>query len=294
MKKTLLSLTLLVILSACQQTGEKEPDFTFAFMTDIHVTWEQRADQGFRQAIDSVNALKPDFVITGGDLIMDALGQTRGRADSLFQLYDGLIKEFSMPVYHTVGNHELFAFYNRQIETTDEDYNDGMYRRYLGDPWQSFDFGGWHFIILKSIEDTESRGYEGKVSDEQMDWLREDLARLDDKTPVAVSVHIPLISAHTQWRNGGLSANGRGSVITNGKEVLDLLKTKNLKLVLQGHLHCLEDYYTDGVHFITGGAVSASWWNGPINGLEEGFMMIRVYGDELQWEYVDYGWEAVK
>jgi Icc protein len=73
---------------------------------------------------------------------------------------------------------------------------------------------------------------------------------------------------------------------------MDLLRKKNLKLVLQGHQHYYEDLYLDGVHFITGGAVSAKWWGGPIGKLEEGFMMIRVFGDQIRTEYVDYGWAA--
>jgi hypothetical protein len=72
------------------------------------------------------------------------------------------------------------------------------------------------------------------------------------------------------------------------------LRKKNLKLVLQGHQHYYEDLYMDGVHFITGGAVSSSWWNGPNGTLEEGFMVMKVYGDSISGAYVDYKWEVVK
>ncbi|HBB91109.1 MAG: hypothetical protein A2X22_04705 [Bacteroidetes bacterium GWF2_49_14] len=282
------------LLTGCTATKPAQPDFTFAFLTDIHVTPDKEAPKGFQQAIDSVNALKPDFVITGGDLIMDALGQTRGRADSLYQLYNGLMKGFRMPVHNTVGNHELFAFYNRSIDTTDVDYGDKMFRRYLGEPWHSFDYKGWHFIILKSIEQTPGRGYMGLINPEQMEWLKNDLALVDAKTPVAVSVHIPLVTVYNQWEQGGQYTNGPGSVITNGKEVLALLRSKNLKLILQGHQHYLEDIIVDGVHIITGGAVSAAWWGGPNGTLEEGFVLLKVFGDRIEWEYKDFGWEVVK
>lgn len=289
MKKLMLPILLMVLFS-CTNKKEPIPDFSFAFLTDIHLTPDNNAPQGFRQAIDTINKLKPDFVITGGDLVMDALGQSRSRADSLYQLYGGLIKEFRMPVHNTVGNHELFAFSNKQIDTLDPDYGEGMFRRYFGNPWQSFDYKGWHFILLKSIEQTPMRGYYGKINPVQMEWLKQDLARLNDTTPIAVSVHIPFITAYNQWQEGGQQVNGIGSVITNGKEVLDLLRKKNLKLVLQGHQHYYEDLYMDGVHFITGGAVSAGWWGGPLGKLEEGFMLIKVYGGEIKSEYVDYGW----
>lgn len=292
--KKLLPILLVILLIGCTTKKEKQPDFTFAFLTDIHMTPDKNAPKGFQQAIDTVNKLKPAFVITGGDLIMDALGQSRSRADSLYQLYSSLMKGFNMPVYNTVGNHELFAFYNKQIDTLDPDYGEGMFRRYLGDPWQSFDHKGWHFILLKSIEPTPSRGYYGKINPVQMEWLKQDLAKLSDSTPVVVSVHIPLITVYNQWQEGGQQVNGPGSVITNGKEVMDLLRTKNLKLVLQGHQHYYEDLYMDGVHFITGGAVSSGWWGGKTGTLEEGFMMVEIYGNQVSTRYVDYGWKVAK
>ncbi len=294
MKKISFILLITIGLAGCGSEKAVQPDFTFAFLTDIHITPEKNAPAGFRQAIDTVNSLKPDFVITGGDLIMDALGQQRSRADSLYQLYSGLLKGFSMPVYNTVGNHELFAFYNKEIDTLDPDYGEGMFRRYFGNPWQSFDYKGWHFILLKSIEPTPTRGYYGRINPVQLDWLKNDLAGISDTTPVVVSTHIPFITAYGQWQEGGQQVNGAGSVITNGKEVLDLLRKKNLKLVLQGHQHYYEDLYMDGVHFITGGAVSSSWWNGPNGTLEEGFMVMKVYGDSISGAYVDYKWEVVK
>jgi hypothetical protein len=45
------------------------------------------------------------------------------------------------------------------------------------------------------------------------------------------------------------------------------------------------------VHFITGGAVSGKWWaNDADSKPEEGFVMVHVNGEDLDWEYVDYGW----
>jgi 3',5'-cyclic AMP phosphodiesterase CpdA len=287
--KTLRTLLILALLaSGCGREQAPKPDFTFAFLTDIHITPDRSAPEKFRRAIDTVNVLKPDFVLTGGDLIMDALWAKRSRADSLYQLYISLIKGFQMPVYHTVGNHELYAFYTRDIDTTDLDYGDGMYRKYLGNPWYSFDHKGWHFIVLKSIEQTPGRTYQGEVSGEQLEWLRNDLAMVDSLTPIAVSVHIPLITVYDQWREGGQYVNGPANVITNGREVMDLLRTRNIRLILQGHLHLLEEMVVDGVHVITGGAVSAGWWEGPLGKLKEGFLLLEVYGQDVKWEYVEY------
>jgi len=55
-------------------------------MKDIHVQQEKNAAKGIHQAVDSVNNLNPDFVITGGDLVMDSLGQSFEKADQLYNL----------------------------------------------------------------------------------------------------------------------------------------------------------------------------------------------------------------
>ena len=57
-------------------------------------------------------------------------------------------------------------------------------------------------------------------------------------------------------------------------------------------MHFLADIYTQGIHFITGGAVSSRWWNGKEYGLEEGFVIVKVKGNDFTWEYFDYGWEV--
>ena len=88
--------------------------FSFLFMTDIHLQPESGATDGFKMAIDTANKLDADFVLTGGDLIMDALGVSFNRADSLYQLYVETTKNFNIPVYNTIGNHELFGIYKKR------------------------------------------------------------------------------------------------------------------------------------------------------------------------------------
>ena len=83
------------------------------------------------------------------------------------------------------------------------------------------------------------------------------------------------------------------SIINNANEVRQLFKNYNIKMVLQGHTHFLEDIFYEEIHYITGGAVSGSVWNGKRYKMEEGFMHVKITSDnDFNWEYVDYGWEA--
>lgn len=65
-------------------------------------------------------------------------------------------------------------------------------------------------------------------------------------------------------------------------------------MVLQGHLHMYEDILFNGIHYISGGAVGGGWWENRIPGKEreEGFLLIKVNGDNFSSKYIDYGWEV--
>jgi hypothetical protein len=198
-----------------------------------------------------------------------------------------------MPVYNTLGNHEVFGIYEKSgVDPGHPDYRYGMYEKWLGDTYYSFDHRGWHFMVLNSVMETEERRYIGIIDDEQIEWIKKDLLDVNPSTPIVISTHIPFITVFTQVLYGEYAPDYHGLVMENAKEVLDLFIGHNLKLVLQGHLHYLEDIEVNGTHFITAGAVSARWWNGPNHGVEEGFLLVQAGGDDFSWEYIDYGWEV--
>ena len=300
--RNLLFLGLAGLLCFCQtQEGRDQdelssPEFSFAFLTDIHLQPELGAFEGFQQAIDKVNELNPDFVITGGDLIMDALGVSYARADSLYNFYLAYMAGFDMPVYNTLGNHEIYGLYEESAsDTTNEEYGKKMFEKRIGKRYYSFDHKGWHFMVMDAVGMTSERRYKGIIDETQIDWIKADLEKVDPDTPIVISVHIPFITSYTQLTRGTQASSGEGTVITNGTEVLRLFLPYNLKLVLQGHLHFLEDIFVDNqIHFITGGAVSGRWWQGPPSDhVEEGFLMVRAGESDIDWEYIDYGWEAM-
>jgi len=300
MKKLVFLFAFAFILFSCQtqQTSKEsevsENDFSFVFITDMHVMPERNATEGFLQAIDTINSLSPDFVLTGGDNIMDALGQTYGRSDSLYNLYSETIKNLEMPIYHTMGNHEVFGLYEKSgISPDHKEYGKRLYENRLTKRYYSFDHKDWHFVVLDGIGFTEDRRYYGHIDAEQLEWLKNDLEKVGKETPVVVSTHIPLLSVGSQIMEGPNVGMSQGGVITNADEIRVILEQYNTKLVLQGHLHFLEDIQYNGIHYITGGAVSSGWWRGPRFGMEEGFVKVDVKGDDFEWEYVDFGWEVV-
>jgi 3',5'-cyclic-AMP phosphodiesterase len=294
----LLSFTIAAILilnASCttNQPPAQKPanEFSFVFMTDIHIQPEKNAVAGFRSAINKVNELNPDFVITGGDLVMDALGQSYSRADSVYNLYTSMEKEFKMPVYNTMGNHEHYGWYaSSKADTNNPEYGDKMFEKRIGPRYQRFDHKGWIFFILDAVVQDGKGGYEGGIDKEQLDWLVKQLKDISHLTPIVISLHIPLLTTEAQILQGATAANARNEVVVNSKEVEDILEDYNLKLVLQGHLHYYETMYVFGTNYITGGSIAGAWWEGPYLDTEEGFVLLNVKGEEVSWEYVDYSW----
>lgn len=183
-------LVLLFLLVSC---SEKSPQasFEFAFLTDIHVQPERNAADGFSKAVNHVNRLNPHFVLTGGDLISDAAGQTYERSDSLYQLYTAISQQFNMPVHNTIGNHDLFALYNNKgVKKNHPEYRKKMFEKRLGKRYHSFKYQGWLFLLLDSISETDS-SYFGHIDSVQVEWIKNELSSLEQDTPIVLVTHIP-------------------------------------------------------------------------------------------------------
>ena len=272
--------------------------FRFVHLTDLHVQPELGGEEGLAKAVQAVNALEPapDFVITGGDLVMDALEQDYQRADRLFDVLTKCLDKLAVPVHHVIGNHDIFGWYPwSTVNRRHPEFGKKMFEKRLGEgrTWRSFDHKGWHFVLLDSLEwDKKRTDYVGVINQRQIDWLKDDLAALDSSTPVTVVTHIPFVSVVEQSRRGGGAAFGPGLAVVNSDQVLKMFDEHKLKLILQGHLHRDEALRLEGRQFVMSGAVCGAWWRGPNYGTQEGFSVFDIRGEEFSFFYHDYGWEA--
>lgn len=301
MKKTYaLAIVLSLLLASCSSPETNKEDkgsavFSFAYLTDIHLMPERHAEEGFQKAIDRVNELDPAFVLTGGDMVQDVLDQSYGRSDSLYNMYVQQSKGFNMPVYNTVGNHEVYGWHRKSEDLSGHaEFGKGMYEKRIGPRYYSFDHGGWHFMVLDAVCRSEGGHYYGKIDEEQLDWIEKDLEKTGKETPVVVSTHIPFLTTQAQLQKGARAQNPAYLVVENSRDVLLKFWEYDLKLVLQGHLHFLEDLnINNDVRFITAGAVSGRWWNNPPDhSLQEGFLMLHMGESDFTWEYVDFAWDV--
>ncbi len=293
------------LAASCAKTPEtpvREKLFSFVFFTDVHVQPESGGKEGFLAAIDKMNSLKPDFAISGGDLVMDSLQQDEDRANLLYDLYIECRESFAMPVHDIMGNHEVFGIYvPDKVSENHPDWGKELFKRRLGNgaSYHSFEHKGVKFLLLDSVgieknADKPGHHYIGEIGREQMDWVKNELAGISDDTPVIAASHIPLFTWWEQIQKGPNHPSGRGTVLTDGKELFDILMAKRFFCYLEGHIHVNELYEYFGSKFIDSAAVSGGWWGGPRAGHPEGFTHVTVYADGIEYEYVTYGWDASK
>jgi 3',5'-cyclic-AMP phosphodiesterase len=263
--------------------------FDFAHFTDCHLQPELGAVEGTRQCFDHINRMKPAFAIAGGDLVMDADLKPKTRARELYRLYMDVHKRLAMPVHAVLGNHDIVGMQaSSEVAQDDPDFGKGWFEERFGRRYRSFDHQGWHFVLLDSVM-VANRNFTGGIDAAQLAWLKSDLAALPPRTPVVAVTHIPLVSAALQivpdpWKTADTY------LIKNSVEVLEAFEPYNLKAVLQGHTHIRETVVHRGVQFFTSGAVCANWWKGPRIGHPEGYAMLRVRGESIEWTYQTYGW----
>ena len=276
-------IALLPAFHICRQAGAvtpvEEKDFSFAFLTDIHLNkGDNNCFNGFRKAITSAKSQGVDFIITGGDNCdIDVLNGDTNTAHELYSRFAGIVEGANIPFYPAIGNHDRFW----GVDKADLLYNEGLFEKYMGcESYYSFDHKGWHFIVLNTANSV--------VDEAQKQWLRSDLSRTGMGTPTVVVVHVPFLSVYYPALQGRYTST---DTFRDFKEVWDLFKGRNLKLVLQGHMHLYEEIKVLDTQFITAGAVCASWWGGPYHGTQEGFLKVDIdASNNISWKYVDYGW----
>lgn len=247
-------------------------------------------------ALRHVNSIpdRPDLLVTGGDQIMDAFGESRDRGRELWGLFDRILRaENSLPVEHCLGNHDGFGFGRSDID-------DPTGKRFacevleLESPFRSFDRGGWHFVVLDSTF-PDPDGYKARLDEAQFAWLAEDLARTPADTPVIIVSHIPILSASAYF--DGPNEESGDWVVPGAWMHLDARRIKDLfrnhpqvKLAISGHIHLVDRVEYLGVAYLCNGAVCGNWWRGSFQGCLPGYAVIDLYDDgSFVSEYVPWG-----
>lgn len=248
------------------------------------------------------------MVLTGGDLVMDAYDQGAERTRAVFDLLkDVLRNECSLPVRHTLGNHDIWGW-NRAKSGLRGD--EALYGKAyavdalrMPDRYHWFDVGtgpgSWRVIVLDSVRPSRepgSHGYEAFLDEVQMDWLRRALRDTPSDRWVLVCSHVPIISLSSLvYRADREGLRSPSSLMHVDAHALHTMFTEsgNVRLALGGHLHQRDRAEHGGVSYLCGGAVCGAWWKGPNKGCGEGYGLVDLFTDgTFGYAYQEYGWNA--
>ena len=233
--------------------------FRFVHASDTHIA--PTSVDRTRRLGALVDSLAPAFLIVTGDLVRDALRVGEAEATSYYELFVRETSAFRTPLWPVPGNHENFGIERDKshVSTTHPLYGRGMYHKYLGPDYYSFNYGGVHFVALNTA-DIEDQWYYGHVDSLQLAWLDRDLAVVPMSMPVVSFDHIPFVST-IEGFNGYMDGGPAPSLITvrgkpvyrhtvsNAGDVLAVLRKRHHVLALGGHFHAAEKvvYEIDGV-----------------------------------------------
>jgi 3',5'-cyclic AMP phosphodiesterase CpdA len=205
--------------AANKPPSANRPDLRFVQLSDSHIGFKGAANPdvagAFSRAIKQINEMEvaPDFVIHTGDLTHLA---TPEQFDQTRQMLSGI---HTPHVFTVPGEHD-------SIDDGGQRYRQAFGAGSRGDGWYSFDIAGVHVIgLVNSLHMTKL----GHLGNDQLEFIRKDVASVSSDTPIIVFSHIPLFAMYPDW--------GWGT--DDSAQALSYLKRFSSVTCLNGHVHQL-------------------------------------------------------
>jgi hypothetical protein len=156
------------------EDGPPTDDFTFIAVNDLHAL-EPACRPWFDQVVSQMKASAPtaEFCLLGGD-------QADGGTAAQLTLIKDSFSALGIPCHAVVGNHD------HRSDTDRSAYE----RIFPGQINYTFTHRGWQIIGLDSSEGTKSQ--ETQISTVTLNWLDQNVPKLDAKRPTILFTHFPL------------------------------------------------------------------------------------------------------
>jgi 3',5'-cyclic AMP phosphodiesterase CpdA len=201
-------------LAAARKRDSQDP-FYFLQLSDTHWGYtgpaNPEAATTLDKAVATINSVerRPPLVVFTGDLTHstdDAALRRKRMAE-----FKAKVSALHVPkVHYLPGEHDAAR--------------DGgaAFREHFGPTYHSFDEGNVHFVALDNVSAPD-----GKIGDQQIDWLHRDLAPLDRDAAVVVLAHKPLFDLYPAWEWS----------TPDGARAIDVLLSHHNVTVFYGHIH---------------------------------------------------------
>ncbi len=237
----------------------------FLHVSDLHIMGEEETRQYgadtaaiLRQAVSMINALQPDFVIAGGDLVSD-------ESEESYRRLHTLLKPVRAPIHFLMGNHDDRAAFRRVFFPEDPPSAEPV--------CHAFERSGVRFLLLDSVLPGKA---EGRIAPGQLDWLDRELAARPER-PTWIFLHHQPLPIYIRW----LDALG----LQNSEEFLSILaRHPQVEVVAYGHVHQVRRWRHRGVLYLSVPALAFQFSpvsQEPVMTLDSpGFRRIEIRGVE--------------
>ncbi|REK05419.1 MAG: metallophosphoesterase [Planctomycetota bacterium] len=225
--------------------AQKEPEqFKALLFGDPQPRNQKEVDWVGHDVVEELIGSDASFGVTLGDIAFNNL--------KTFEALNKTIALVGIPWYNVIGNHDI------NFDAKHDHHSDETFERVYGPPYYSFDYGQVHFIVLDDIEwyfpKPGGKGeYRGGLGEDQIEFIKNDLAMIPAEQMVVLMMHIPLEGIHD--RQG----------------LYRLIEKRPFCISISGHTHHHEHRYItkeDGWmgpephHHIINVTVCGSWWSG--------------------------------
>lgn len=197
--------------------------------------------------IKTVNKLKPDAVISLGDLIQNAPTYEED-VNNLKHIWS-VFKNFKVPFYSVAGNHDLLKISRKELSDI-MGYNNHNFSKNINE---------YHLVFLGlDIDKTKTDKWAGiiktkKLSNSTIKWLKEDLK--NNNLPTLIFTHFG-VAEDSMKDNVYFSKNNEAALVENRKELKQILDCdKNVLGVFSGHQHWTKQINENNINYFVLGSL---------------------------------------
>ena len=205
----------------------------FVQISDTHIGFNKPANPDvvatLNKSIEMINALPkpPVLALHTGDV-------TQLSKAAEFDNAQQLLSRMKVGELHVVpGEHDV-------IDGPGTEFLARFGKPSAGKGYYSFDAHGVHFVALVNVMNFKPNGL-GALGDDQMAWLKDDLAGRSASQPIVLFAHMPLWTIYEPW--------GWGT--SEGEQIASLLRRFGSVTVLNGHIHQIVQKVEGNITFHT-------------------------------------------
>ena len=168
----------------------------------------------FGKAMDSLNLLRPEFVMSVGDLV-DGRGVDEQALRKQWAETEGFISRLKMPFFHVVGNHDIWTGFTGLTSARQTSIK--LWKELHGtNTYYNFTYKGCHFVCFDSMEKHDYFPPREPLPQHQLDWALAEMEKHRDARWHFLFMHKPIDWTSDRWLEFERKINAFGYTVFCG------------------------------------------------------------------------------